>query len=93
MGGQIVDTTILAAPFAHRGKRGATKQAIGISRSNQTTKIHILTDVLARAVIQLTDGKATIQKLRVTEVPTTTTPDGRNRPPHLRSWRDGAVLV
>jgi glycosyltransferase involved in cell wall biosynthesis len=33
--------------------------------------------------------KATIRKLRITEVPTTLSPDGRNRPPHLRSWRDG----
>jgi len=27
--------------------------------------------------------------LRITEVPTTLKPDGRNRPPHLRSFRDG----
>lgn len=33
--------------------------------------------------------KATIQELRITEVPTTLSPDGRDRPPHLRSWRDG----
>jgi glycosyltransferase involved in cell wall biosynthesis len=33
--------------------------------------------------------KATIHKLRVAEVPTTLSPDGRSRPPHLRSWRDG----
>jgi glycosyltransferase involved in cell wall biosynthesis len=33
--------------------------------------------------------KATIRKLKITEVPTTLSPDGRNRPPHLRSWRDG----
>src|ERR1700724_350702 len=33
--------------------------------------------------------KATLLKLRVTEVPTTLSPDGRNRPPHLRTWRDG----
>jgi hypothetical protein len=33
--------------------------------------------------------KATIQGLRVTEVPTTLKKDGRSRPPHLRSWRDG----
>lgn len=33
--------------------------------------------------------KATIQKLKITEVPTTLSPDGRDRPPHLRSWRDG----
>jgi hypothetical protein len=33
--------------------------------------------------------KATTSKLRITEVPTTLSPDGRSRPPHLRSWRDG----
>src|SRR4029453_19195831 len=33
--------------------------------------------------------KAVIYGLRITEVPTTLAPDGRNRPPHLRSWRDG----
>jgi hypothetical protein len=33
--------------------------------------------------------KATIHKLRIAEVPTTLSPDGRTRPPHLRSWRDG----
>ncbi|MFN9094470.1 MAG: glycosyltransferase family 2 protein [Alphaproteobacteria bacterium] len=33
--------------------------------------------------------KATMRGLRITEVPTTLSPDGRSRPPHLRSWRDG----
>jgi glycosyltransferase involved in cell wall biosynthesis len=33
--------------------------------------------------------KATVSKLRIAEVPTTLAPDGRDRPPHLRSWRDG----
>ena len=33
--------------------------------------------------------KATIHGLKITEVPTTLWPDGRSRPPHLRSWRDG----
>ena len=33
--------------------------------------------------------KATLADLRVAEVPTTLSPDGRSRPPHLRSWRDG----
>jgi hypothetical protein len=27
--------------------------------------------------------------LRIVEVPTTLSPDGRSRPPHLRTWRDG----
>jgi len=33
--------------------------------------------------------KATIHGLNIAEVPTTLSPDGRSRPPHLRSWRDG----
>ncbi|HYK22225.1 MAG TPA: glycosyltransferase family 2 protein [Pyrinomonadaceae bacterium] len=33
--------------------------------------------------------KATLNKLRIIEVPTTLSPDGRSREPHLRSWRDG----
>lgn len=33
--------------------------------------------------------KATLSQLSVTEVPTTLSPDGRDRPPHLRTWRDG----
>lgn len=32
---------------------------------------------------------ATVHGLRITEVPTTLSPDGRDRPPHLNSWRDG----
>ena len=33
--------------------------------------------------------KATLLHLKIAEVPTTLSPDGRNRPPHLRPWRDG----
>ena len=33
--------------------------------------------------------KATLFNLRIAEVPVTLSPDGRSRPPHLRSWRDG----
>ena len=33
--------------------------------------------------------KATQMKMRLAEVPTTLSPDGRSRPPHLRPWRDG----
>ncbi|MEE2948257.1 MAG: glycosyltransferase family 2 protein [Verrucomicrobiota bacterium] len=33
--------------------------------------------------------KSTLLGLRIVEVPTTLSPDGRSRPPHLRSWRDG----
>ena len=33
--------------------------------------------------------KATLLNLSITEIPTTLKPDGRSRPPHLRSFRDG----
>jgi glycosyltransferase involved in cell wall biosynthesis len=33
--------------------------------------------------------KATLLGMKISEVPTTLSPDGRSRPPHLRPWRDG----
>ena len=33
--------------------------------------------------------KASLQRLKIAEVPVTLSPDGRSRPPHLRTWRDG----
>lgn len=33
--------------------------------------------------------KATLKNLTISEVPTTLSPDGRTRNPHLRRWRDG----
>ena len=33
--------------------------------------------------------KATLMGMRIVEVPTTLSPDGRSRPPHLRPYRDG----
>jgi len=33
--------------------------------------------------------KATLFGLQLTEIPITLSPDGRNRAPHLRTWRDG----
>lgn len=33
--------------------------------------------------------KSTLFGLKITEVPTTLSKDGRSRPPHLRTWRDG----
>jgi len=33
--------------------------------------------------------RASLNKLAITEVPTTLRPDGRSRAPHLRTWRDG----
>ena len=33
--------------------------------------------------------KANLLDMKIGEVPTTLSPDGRGRPPHLRTWRDG----
>jgi glycosyltransferase involved in cell wall biosynthesis len=33
--------------------------------------------------------KAALRGCRITEVPTTLAPDGRSRPPHLKTWTDG----
>jgi len=33
--------------------------------------------------------KASLRGMKIDEVPITLHPDGRSRPPHLRSWRDG----
>ncbi len=33
--------------------------------------------------------KASLKGMRITEVPVVLRPDGRSRPPHLRTWRDG----
>ncbi len=33
--------------------------------------------------------RASLAKYSIVEVPTTLQPDGRSRPPHLRTWRDG----
>lgn len=33
--------------------------------------------------------RASLAGLRMSEVPTTLRPDGRSRPPHLKTWRDG----
>ena len=54
------------SPLRPWRKRGAKTQAIGLSRGGQTTKIHILTDVLGRpAVIRLTPGN--VSDIRVAD--------------------------
>ena len=63
----------------HCGLRGFTKEAI--NRMNlQTTGMEFASEIVV---------KASIMGMKVTEVPTTLSPDGRDRPPHLRSFRDG----
>src|SRR5205823_11735672 len=33
--------------------------------------------------------KASLQQMKIAEVPVILSPDGRSRPPHLRTWQDG----
>jgi len=63
----------------HCGLRGFDRQAVqslGLTSSGM--------EFASEMVV-----KATLQGLKIAEVPTTLSPDGRSRAPHLRSWRDG----
>ena len=63
----------------HCGLRGFNREAI-LALDLRTTGMEFASEMVV---------KATLHRLRIAEVPTTLSPDGRSRPPHLRSWRDG----
>ena len=63
----------------HCGLRGFSKAAIE-RLDLRTTGMEFASEMVV---------KATLHGLRIGEVPTTLSPDGRSRSPHLRSWRDG----
>jgi glycosyltransferase involved in cell wall biosynthesis len=63
----------------HCGLRGF-RQDIVNHLNLQTTGMEFASEMVV---------KSTINKLKIAEVPTTLSPDGRTRPPHLRTWRDG----
>lgn len=63
----------------HCGLRGFRRQAV-LDLDLRTTGMEWASEIVVRA---------TLAGLRVSEVPTTLSPDGRSRPPHLRSFRDG----
>ena len=63
----------------HCGLRGFRKDAIDRLRLRATGM-----EFASEMVI-----KASLQRMRIAEVPVTLRPDGRSRPPHLRTWRDG----
>ena len=63
----------------HCGMRGFSRAAI--DRMNlRTTGMEFASEIVV---------KATLFNMKIGEVPVTLSPDGRSRPPHLRSWRDG----
>lgn len=63
----------------HCGMRGVDRAAF-LALDLRTTGMEFASEMVV---------KATVHGLRVTEVPTTLSPAGRTRPPHLRSWSDG----
>lgn len=63
----------------HCGLRGYNKESI------QKLNLHTTgMEYASEMVVQ-----ATLHKLKICEVPTTLKKDGRDRPPHLKSWSDG----
>ncbi|HEV2827518.1 MAG TPA: glycosyltransferase family 2 protein [Pyrinomonadaceae bacterium] len=63
----------------HCGLRGFKRDAM-LALDLRTTGMEFASEMVV---------KSTLHNLRITEVPTTLQPDGRSRPPHLRSWHDG----
>ena len=80
--GLLCDTTAhfsLGRTDLHCGLRGfntAKIRMLGL----QTTGMEFASEMVVRSVLA---------GLSIAEVPTTLHPDGRSRPPHLRTWRDG----
>jgi len=63
----------------HCGIRGFTSEAFD-RMDLRTTGMEFASEMII---------KATVLGMRISEVPTTLSKDGRSRPPHLRPWRDG----
>ncbi len=69
----------VAARDFHCGLRGYSRDAIRRLNLN-TPGMEFASEMVV---------KAALADYKISEVPTTLQPDGRSRPPHLRSWRDG----
>lgn len=63
----------------HCGMRGFDRQAI-LELRLRASGMEFASEMVV---------KASLAHLKIAEVPTTLSPDGRQRPPHLRPWRDG----
>jgi len=63
----------------HCGLRGFAKSSI-LRMDLRTTGMEFASEMVV---------KATQMRMRITEVPTTLSPAGRSRSPHLRTWQDG----
>jgi glycosyltransferase involved in cell wall biosynthesis len=63
----------------HCGLRGFKRESV-LALGLQATGMEFASEIVV---------KAALYGQRVTEVPTTLAKDGRSRPPHLHTWRDG----
>lgn len=63
----------------HCGLRGFSKSAYEKMQLN-TSGMEFASEMVV---------KASLKEMDIAEVPTTLSPDGRTRPPHLNTWRDG----
>ena len=63
----------------HCGLRGFSKKAF-LKMDLRTTGMEFASEMVI---------KANLMGMRICEVPTTLSKDGRSRPPHLRPWKDG----
>ena len=63
----------------HCGLRGFSKEAF-IKMNLKTTGMEFASEMIV---------KASLLNLTITEVPTILSKDGRTRPPHLNTWKDG----
>lgn len=77
----LVGRLFFGAPVGdfHCGLRGFNRAAIEDLNLN-TTGMEFASEMVVRA---------SLNKLKITEVPTTLSKDGRSRRSHLRTWRDG----
>lgn len=63
----------------HCGLRGFSKEAYH-KMELKTTGMEFASEMIV---------KASLKDMQIAEVPTILSPDGRSRPPHLNTWRDG----
>ena len=63
----------------HSGLRGSSRDSV-LALGLQATGMEFASEMVV---------KATLAGQHLTEVPTTLAKDGRSRPPHLHTWRDG----
>ncbi|HEX3914569.1 MAG TPA: glycosyltransferase family 2 protein [Steroidobacteraceae bacterium] len=77
----LVGRTLFASPVGdfHCGLRGFERQAI-LGLRLRAPGMEFASEMVV---------KASLASMAIAEVPTTLSPDGRQRAPHLRPWRDG----